>query len=907
MELSSRGHRQIRKPDAGTERRRFAWKTVVVAAVAVMAAGLGIHLALLATFPEGLKQGIVNKAYDRGFAAFRSTYHLRNGVFRLPTYFSRVAGTNDLEQISIDIEFRDMQRLEAKRDEALRKELLEASDDDYVSGWIRADGKSVKVKLRLKGDNVDHLFGNKYSFRVHVSGDDHLWGLRSFSIQHPKTRGWHAEAIYFETLRKYGVLAPRYSFVNVALNGESMGVMAVEEFFSKELLEANGRKESVIVKFNESLKWAGRDMKSFVPGLGYEATMPFESVHTAIIESFQSSRVAKSKNLQIDFANASGLLQGFLERKLTASDAFDVRLLGTYLAVAEFYGCYHEVIWSNLRFYYNPISLRLEPVAFDASLSEPVAIGKSIGRYRFARRLLEEPDVYNVYSRVHGELVKRLEDGQFQEWFREKEAPILRALQTEYFMLEAYPIDRLVERAEKLPHPLRPDVDLHRLPRLIHGKLVSEEDETYLEISNLVPYDVQIVDIYWVDGNGIARAFNQSPGESFSGGLRIKATPVGNLPSKVRIPYVEPNTEEKLQLKLRTSVVGYPEEREVAARVGYPALSSRPFPSSTLEEQLRRHSFLSVDESAKVVEIASGEWDVNGDILLPPGYDVRVPGGTTLRFDEGAVFVISGVATFVGSADGKITLQGKGKSDGTTGSWQGLAVYDAPRRSNWSHVVVRNTASISRGAWRLTGGVTFYRSNVDINASSFSDVLGEDALNIIHSNFNLKDIEIRNTVSDGFDGDFTTGVIEGGVFEDIGTSGGGDALDFSGSEVDVSGSRFERIGDKAISVGEGSHLNVKAVNINQCGVGAASKDDSTLRFEGGTIRNAWFAGVMAYMKKPEYGPAELIATGIELIDTPTPARLQAGSKLELNGTEVSREAIDIDALYLTVMKPGLRK
>ena len=83
--------------------------------------------------------------------------------------------------------------------------------------------------------------------------------MRRFSIQNPATRFYQAEAIYLEALRYFDVLAPRYQFVNVSLNGESMGLMALEESFSKELLESSDRREGVIVRYNENLLWSSRD------------------------------------------------------------------------------------------------------------------------------------------------------------------------------------------------------------------------------------------------------------------------------------------------------------------------------------------------------------------------------------------------------------------------------------------------------------------------------------------------------------------------------------------------------------------------------------------------------------------------------------------------------------------------
>ena len=161
-------------------------------------------------------------------------------------------------QLNIDIKFKHYQKLIAKRDRALESGVLVKEEDDYVPAKIRFKNESYKVKVRLKGDWTDHLEGDKWSFRVHVKGDNHIMGMSRFSIQHPRTRNFESEMLFFEALRREGILVPRYFFVEVAINGKNVGLMALEEHFSKELLETQGRREGVIVRFNEDMFWTNR-------------------------------------------------------------------------------------------------------------------------------------------------------------------------------------------------------------------------------------------------------------------------------------------------------------------------------------------------------------------------------------------------------------------------------------------------------------------------------------------------------------------------------------------------------------------------------------------------------------------------------------------------------------------------
>ena len=126
--------------------------------------------------------------------------------------------------------------------------------------------------------------------------------------------------------------------------------------------------------------------------------------------------------------------------------------------------------------------------------------------------------------------------------------------------------------------------------------------------------------------------------------------------------------------------------------------------------------------------------------------------------------------------------------------------------SHWSHVKIKNTKGIKNNDWVVTAGVTFYESDIYLKNVTFSENRCEDALNIIRSNFDLMEVDIKNAISDGFDADFSNGVVAGGIFENLGYAGGGDGIDLSGARVTITGTRFLNIADKAISVGEESYL-----------------------------------------------------------------------------------------------------
>ena len=56
---------------------------------------------------------------------------------------------------------------------------------------------------------------------------------------------------------------------------------------------------------------------------------------------------------------------------------------------------------------------------------------------------------------------------------------------------------------------------------------------------------------------------------------------------------------------------------------------------------------------------------------------------------------------------------------------------------------------------------------------------------------------------------------------------------------------------------------------------------------------------MAYVKKPEYGPAEAIVREVSFEGVTPVAVAQTGSRIVLDGREVETQDLDVDALYST--------
>ena len=116
--------------------------------------------------------------------------------------------------MQINIKLDDYQTLLEKRNMALKDGILTRSKDDEVNSIINFNNKNYKVKIRLKGDWVDHIKDDKWSFRIKVRGDKSIMGMKEFSLQHPRSRNYINEYIYHSLLRYEGAPSLRYKFIS---------------------------------------------------------------------------------------------------------------------------------------------------------------------------------------------------------------------------------------------------------------------------------------------------------------------------------------------------------------------------------------------------------------------------------------------------------------------------------------------------------------------------------------------------------------------------------------------------------------------------------------------------------------------------------------------------------------------
>ncbi|HEY0976819.1 MAG TPA: CotH kinase family protein, partial [Flavobacteriales bacterium] len=364
--------------------------------------------------------------------------------------------------LEINVDEAAMERLQAVVDQARERGVILPEGNEFVQAGINGPTGGFKAKVRIKGKMSDHVEGEKWSFRVVARKDGGFLGMKRFSLQHPGTRNYLTEWLHHRLMAGEGLVALRYGFCKVVFNGEDLGVYAYEEHFGPELLEHNGRMQGPLVRFDPSLFWQHR--LNGVEGEDYRDG--YGEQQAAALDAFGSGDLRKDSAANRVFEQAMTLMDAFRTGQLSASAVFDATRTGRRLAMLDLLGGHRSMDWSDVKFHFDPLAQRFEPVAYESVSG--FRIEEIAGAFRvtgppsptdeFHTALLKDPVIFAAY-------VQALERYTKKEWLDSAFRALGGALDTASATLYGefpykeldrslyYRNQRIMARALQLPKP----------------------------------------------------------------------------------------------------------------------------------------------------------------------------------------------------------------------------------------------------------------------------------------------------------------------------------------------------------------------------------------------------------------------------------------------------------------------
>ena len=829
----------------------------------------------------------------------------------LPTIYISVPATNwDL--------------ITAARERALKRGILLNEDNPEVDGVLRFDNTDMPIKLTLKGDWTDHLRGDKWSLRIKTKDNYSLFSMRVFAIQNPPLRQYANEWAYHTNLMRDGILSLHYRFVNVVLNGQARGIYALEEGFSKDLFEPQKRGEGFVMRYDENVLWTSRSLspdRYVPPGV--------DKFH--IIDEYQAGRIDSLPGLSRQREMAVSMLRGVWTGQMRPSDVFDVNLMGHFLALTNLWGGQHGLVWHNLRYYYAIWSTRIEPVGFNANALDPASaeIDLAPGVF-YDDPLLEAAYIKHALEVTSPEYLSKLEADlgpQFLAWNQ--------ALNVEFGDLPL-PWAKLRERARQMRERIQPYQAVYANTPL--------NTTDALEIGNFMTWPVEILGL---DTGQRVIPLSRSWAGRDSQSLFVEGTDALALKplsgsaedvayARFRIPPDVISLEAINPVTIVTRLLGGKDQQLQPVVRNYPQPRSEGVrPMATLEQALAQHPFLqagpgdlyhtsivsgvlndtslvsqfsiTLTEQAEALVAAQknalppvgwlvvqrGDWTVKGNLIIPQGYGLHIGPGTTLRFGKGALMVIYGPLLLEGEANAPVLLTRAADAD----SWGGVGIMEAGMASEVRYTTVEYTAGMAQPGWgtAMTGSFVFFKSPGRVFFARFQHTKNtNEVLKFVLSPFEVLDTSFEDIEFDALDTDFSSGWIERCAFSNI----GGDAIDLSITPAVVRHIVATDLADKGLSAGEGAEAYIEDMVVTRPYFGVVSKDGARVKVRNLKVSEPVIAGLAAFTKKPEFGPAGLTASEIEFDNVERPTLVQTGNWIDLDGQRIWGTTVDVTEIYL---------
>jgi len=735
-----------------------------------------------------------------GFSFFKLNDYIKVKSISLKSIFEK----NKLENVIIQINQENIYILETQRKNRINQyniDVLKNEDMykdnvfEFANAKLTYNKFDYDIKLRLKGDRIIH-WGDKdtSSYKIDLKGVGRFKNLEEFSIQKPITRNYIYEYIFHKLLEINDLISLRYFFVNLFINDSDMGVYAIEEGFTSELIEKNKRRNGPIFGVDEGISSRGRGIS--YPLIKYD--LYSEEFWLSNYPELASSAILKLNQLK--------------DNKIEINEIFDLDKWASYFAIIDLVSGMHGIRSKSVKLYYNPVTNLFEPIGFDAHIIpnsynnfllldflDIESINCSSDCYdknwiiKFLRKTNGE--INDDFIKIYLDKLKIISSGDFLKKFEQNYKKQINFFNRQLYKdnskknlfsykgigLYIYDDNYLNDRSLFIRNRLKKTNEI--------GKTQHSLNNDYIVFDNL--------------GFHFFKQLNVQ-----CAGLPLKKFFLTN--------------RDSLNFKYNKNCNYFIGNSKLDLYENIFVYNKNP---SKIEED-HRYNIL---ENEKII-LKNTEYflteniDLDRNYYLPKNNNLNIQEGVTIRFLKDVVFDSEGSIFFNGTKENPIIVESLDN--------EGSLIL----RNNIYKINYVNFKNLSFPKFKeniLSGGINVINSNITINNSVIRNSNSEDAINIISSESLIKNLKMENIKSDALDIDF--GVLN---FENISCNNTiNDCLDLSGSKVEGKNLEAINVFDKGISVGENTVSEINQVFLKNCRLGVAVKDGSELTLSNVKIEN----------------------------------------------------------------------
>ncbi|MDM8554076.1 CotH kinase family protein [Desulfococcaceae bacterium HSG7] len=788
---------------------------------------------------------------------------------------------------------------------ALNADLPKSGKNKYYKAYIKYKGKSHTVKARYMGDNHWHWLYPQKSWRIKTKKKKLIQGVRKLNLKNPRTMFTGYEPISQGLAREIGLIAPRVHPIKFIVNNIYMGVYL---FWDKV-------DESIIRRLNK------------MPGSVYSGDGAPPDPYTGVSLLWKdqkyweksASRNSEQKTYREDIkffikaVNNPDLHKFYsFANKYLDKDAYTA-----FFSLDNLTACMHHDFHHNHKIYFDPVKGKFVPISWDIdswhltnthfdAVGNPLlnkwklipefdllrkkklwdllnnglfsaeSIITKIDKYTFKVRPALEADVHRDtksfwYVRYSLELGKPIcvsfTMAEYDNYIHSLKANVKRRVKllTDYF-----------NRSKMSLNLTHSDKDNYTTIRLVASGNVGRKVKTiilqgnaknawlYKDLNRNGSLDlsdtlvgkgkfkndrciIKLNEAVLPGYKKIRRPANYSKKILF-GDYQLKPSPLeytffvktdGSVVSKIEIS----------STNIVTGQLEKTDDNSISSDISNQTVSLHPWDIPAKPEK-------------EYLTLGPGTVFISSDTIYPEHIDLTILPGTTIEMAENISIFCYGQVTAKGTADKPIRFEAAEPLK----PW-GVFVLQGKSASGsvFEHCFWENGSAAMYDLIYYSGMVSIHDSdNIIIRHCGVGkNYVGDDAMHLAYcKNFKIENCSFKNAKSDALDVDISQGVILHTRFN----GSGNDALDFMTSLVTVRDCVFKKSGDKGVSVGEKSNLEISDSVFENCVTGIQIKDRSIVKFGENIIRGS-SVGINLSKKNWRYGGGGVLeATTLYTID-----------------------------------------
>ena len=419
-----------------------------------------------------------------------------------------------------------------------------------------------------------------------------------------------------------------------------MGTYGLEEEFDDGIAWYNREPPGPIIRFSKT-----DYHRSVVAG----NRMP-DPERTVVLDVV-GGNATKTGYSENETTTALRLLEQWRSGEIPTRDALDIDKTARYFALSDLFGNLHGDLIHNIRFYYNPVTARLEPVGYDANAGLVIKEIKGLTTDPYYRLFFDDPELTDRYLT---ELERISADGYLESLFAETKTGfqanvsiIYRDEPFYYFSRQPYLDNRATIR--RTLHPYRA-ISAYVNGTTPTGPIID------LGASQQVP--VEITGLRAGGARGVPEV----------GPVRLPGKVLNEPVQFQTVAFTFPDGDAwnaSAPMEVECRVLGTDELRleSVAPTPRLPVtedtgrLTRLPANTDGLE-------FAVTDDADRTVYLLPGSHQLAEPLVVPEGYTLLCGPGTSLDLVRNASIIVRGPIEWEGTEERPIVV---GSSDGTGG------------------------------------------------------------------------------------------------------------------------------------------------------------------------------------------------------------------------------------------------